>query len=182
MVPTNWREAAESLLLDRGAATIRHPGGTLYAHVGRVADVLDAWGARVELLAAGLCHACYGTDGFATAILGLHERDRLAAIVGDEAEEIVYRYAVCDRAAVYPRLSGAGALVFTDRFTGRSAGVTDGAARDLVELTAANEIDLIRVCPEAAAGWAPEFHRLLEGAGRWLSAEALTAWEDGLPR
>ena len=46
------------------AAHIQHPGGTLMAHLKRVKALLDSWGARPALAAAGLCHAFYGTDGF----------------------------------------------------------------------------------------------------------------------
>ncbi len=35
------RVRAERFLLDHGAAEIEHPGGTLFAHLCRVADQLD---------------------------------------------------------------------------------------------------------------------------------------------
>jgi hypothetical protein len=181
MPPDGWRGRADALLLERGAGAIDHPGGTLYEHVGRVADLLGAWGAGPALQAAGLCHACYGTDGFPTALLGLGERDLLIAVVGDEAEEIVYRYANCDRGKVYPRLGDPSPLHFTGRFDGRSGPIDDEAARGLTELTAVNELDLVLVNPDATASWAPAFHQLLRGARHWLSAEALAAWEEASP-
>jgi hypothetical protein len=56
------------LLTDLGAARIEHPGGTLLAHLERTRSRLAAWHARPALQLAGLCHAFYGTDGFATAL------------------------------------------------------------------------------------------------------------------
>lgn len=62
--------AIERFLASLGAATIPHPGGTLLAHLSRVRLKLAEWQASAEVQAAGLCHAAYGTDGFATSLLG----------------------------------------------------------------------------------------------------------------
>ncbi|MFJ3235494.1 DUF6817 domain-containing protein [Streptomyces sp. NPDC086787] len=135
---------ATELLRRLGAADVPHPGGTLLAHLGRVRDQLAEWGARPALRLAGLCHAVYGTDGFPSALLPLDRRAELRSVIGAEAEEIVYFYASCDRAATYPALTDPGAP-FRDRFTGRDAGPQDpGIFRDFAELTAANELDLAR--------------------------------------
>ncbi|MFF0214414.1 DUF6817 domain-containing protein [Streptomyces vinaceus] len=100
------REAcALALLRELGAGRLDHPGGTLLAHLERVHARLGVWGARPALRLAGLCHAFYGTDGFATALLPVGRRAELAAVIGAEAEEIVYFYASCDRAASYPTLA-----------------------------------------------------------------------------
>ncbi|MYW03210.1 hypothetical protein GT354_34065 [Streptomyces sp. SID3343] len=131
-----------------GAEGIEHPGGTLLAHLRRVEDLLDDWGARPELRTAGLCHAFYGTDGFATALLPLDRRCELAGRIGVDAERLVYFYASCDRKATY------GSLVegtFRDRFTGRSYVPSEQQRRDFAELTAANELDIARVGPEFRA-------------------------------
>lgn len=126
-VPTRAedREArALALLRELGADRLDHPGGTLLAHLERVRAQLGAWGARPELCLAGLCHASYGTDGFATALMPVGRRAELAAVIGAEAEEIVYLYAGCDRSASYPVLAAddgtePSTVAFRDRFTGR---------------------------------------------------------------
>jgi hypothetical protein len=94
--------AAAELLASRGAAGIPHPGGTLLAHLERVHALLAQWGARPALRRAGLCHAFYGTDGFAVALGDPSRRDELASMVGEEAERLVYLYASCDRGFSYP--------------------------------------------------------------------------------
>jgi hypothetical protein len=177
MAPLGWRNKAKALLLDRGAADIAHPGGTLFEHLCRVAELLTTWGSSDDLQAAGLCHACYGTDGFATALLALEERPLLTESIGAEAEAMVYLYASCDRSAVYPRFGVSGQLVVTNRFTDESSAAGDRSARNFLELTAANELDLILVNPESAATWGPDFHRLLLRAHEWLTPQALNAWE-----
>ncbi|TWV52736.1 VOC family protein [Streptomyces misionensis] len=88
---------ATALLRRLGAARIAHPGGTLLVHLQRVRELLATWGARPALQLAGLCHACYGTDGFPTALLPPDRRTELAAVIGAEAEAIVHLYASCDR-------------------------------------------------------------------------------------
>ena len=98
----------KEFLLGRGACELPHPGGTLYEHLVRVAALLADWGADQDLQVAGLCHACYGTDGYPDALLGLDERPVLTALAGVRAESLVYLYGSCDRAAVYPALGRPG--------------------------------------------------------------------------
>jgi hypothetical protein len=131
-----WLEAA-------GAAAIPHPGGTLLAHLVRTREALARWGADADLQAAALCHAAYGTDGFASRLLDLDQRHVLACLTSPAVEAAVYRYASCDRAATYPTIA-AGAPVFTDRFTARREAVGAEETRRFMELTAANELDVCR--------------------------------------
>ena len=139
-------EKALKLLRDAGAARIEHPGGTLLAHLQRVEALLGSWEARPALRAAGLCHACYGTDGFPVAPLDLDRRADLVDAIGVDAEALVYLYASCDRKAGYRTLSE-GEGEFLDRFTGTGFRPSADQCRDLAELTAANELDLVAVNP-----------------------------------
>ncbi|NUU23068.1 MAG: hypothetical protein HOV68_16395 [Streptomycetaceae bacterium] len=134
------------MLRDLGAEDIAHPGGTLFDHLVRVHDLLTEWGADRTLRFAGLCHAFYGTDGFAVALYGLDRRPELAAAIGTEAEELVYFYASCDRSASYPGLA-ADDGAFTDRFTGERYRPEPRLRRAFAELTVANELDIVRVNP-----------------------------------
>ncbi|MCX4819486.1 hypothetical protein OG883_06100 [Streptomyces sp. NBC_01142] len=165
---------AVALLHKAGAARIDHPGGTLLAHLERVRERLEAWGARPALQLAGLCHAFYGTDGFATSLLPLERRDELTAAIGREAEELVYFYASCDRGASYRTLPRADAA-YRDRFTGETFTPTAGQRRDFAELTAANELDLARANEAFRAEWGGELMRLFTG---WRSLLSTTAWAD----
>jgi (p)ppGpp synthase/HD superfamily hydrolase len=82
--------AVQEFLLARGAGQLAHPGGTLHAHLNRVAALLAEWGADEDLQVAGLCHASYGTDGFGQALLTLDERPVLRALAGARVESLVY--------------------------------------------------------------------------------------------
>jgi hypothetical protein len=135
------RAAAVALLDERGAATITHLGSDLRTHLFGTENLLRSWRCDEPVALAGLCHAAYGTDGFPVALLGITERHRLRAAIGGEAEQLVYRYAACDRRAVYPQFGG-DPVWFVDRFTGEHTVVDDVFLERFAVLTAANELDL----------------------------------------
>ncbi|HEV7759135.1 MAG TPA: hypothetical protein VGO78_09105 [Acidimicrobiales bacterium] len=137
------RERALDLLRRQGAAEIEHLGSDLLTHLLGTEAILRAWRADEDVALAGLCHAAYGTDGFAPHLLELGERGRLAAVVGAAAEAAVYRYASCDRGAVHPQL-GRPSVDFADRFRGTSECLGAQAMRSFALVTAANETDLVR--------------------------------------
>lgn len=163
---------AIDLLVSRGAREIAHPGGTLLAHLERVHALLERWEARPALRLAGLCHAFYGTDGFPTALGEVTRRDELAAVIGEEAERLVYLYAGCDRAFSYPRLT-AGPV--KERFTGDVLHPPLASRRDFAEITVANELDIVNVNPEIRARYGPELRALFTSWERLLSAPARQA-------
>jgi hypothetical protein len=158
---------ALGLLTAHGASEIAHPGGTLLAHLKRVHALLDEWNARPALRLAGLCHAFYGTDGFPTA---LGSREELAPVIGEEAEELVYFYASCDRRFSYSRLVDGP---FRDRFTAAVLDPPPGRRRDFAELTAANELDIAQVNPDFRAQHGAELRDLFTG---WRDLLSESAW------
>jgi len=174
MSRSRWEQPALELLVERGAGAIDHPGGTLLEHLGRVRSLLRGWGATDEVQGAGLCHACYGTDGFAVSLRDLDERDQLCEHIGTRAEAWVYLYASCDRRVVYPGLGRPGLLRFRDPFTGATSDVPEHDAAVLTELTAANELDIVIVNPAWGARNATGLLDLLRDARARLSD---VAWE-----
>jgi hypothetical protein len=148
---TSVRGKAIRFLVDHGADEITHPGGTLLAHLVRTAEALQGWGAPRSLILAGLCHAAYGTDGFPTSLIDTSQREQLQAIIGTGAETIVYFYGACDRGAFYPRLGRDDVPCFRDRFTCTEYPPDDAIVRSFVELTIANELDVMSRSPELAA-------------------------------
>ena len=142
------RENVVAAFAERGAGDIDHPGGTLLAHLTRVADLLESWGAPEHLVDAGLAHAAYGTDGFDVVLFGLDERQIVATLVGDEAEELVYRYASCDRVQTLGQIGHCEPVDFRNRFTGVTEAVGGAELRAFAELTFANELDLVRQSEE----------------------------------
>ncbi|MCX5409677.1 hypothetical protein OHA37_38195 [Streptomyces sp. NBC_00335] len=165
---------AVTLLRELGAESIAHPGGTLLTHLQRVQARLATWKARPALQLAGLCHAFYGTDGFPTVLLPLDRRNDLAAVIGAEAEAIVYLYASCDRKATYPALDRADAA-FRDRFDGHSSFPGAQLCRDFTELSAANELDLAIIDSAFREKWG---HELLALFARLQDLLSAAAWSE----
>ncbi|GJF26815.1 MULTISPECIES: DUF6817 domain-containing protein [Streptomyces] len=174
--------AVQALLRARGASETQHPGGTLLDHLNRVARLLAEWGAGPDLQAAGLCHAMYGTDGFDHALMGTDERTLLAELIGERAEALVFLYASCDRAVVYPRLASGRPVVFRDRFTDREHTPSPPDVRAFVEITAANELDVLAHNPDLAERHGPALHRLFTRSQELLSTPARDACERQLGR
>ena len=169
------RAAIDAFLRDRGADGMSHPGGTLLAHLGRVQGLLADWGADAVVQTAGLCHATYGTDGFAPNLLPVADRATLIALIGERAEALVYLYASCDRGAVYPRVDGTTEFAFRDRFTGRELNPPADQLRAFFDITAANELDVLAHNAELAERYGPGLHALLTRAGALLSPAAREA-------
>lgn len=174
------RARAERFLLDHGAAEVNHPGGTLFAHLCRVADQLAMWGASGEVVLAGLCHAAYGTDGFATALLTPTKRGELVEVIGAAAEGIVYLYGSCDRDATYPLFGGTGPVAFRDRFTGAVRQADDAEVRAFLEITAANELDVLAHNEQFAARYGPALLELFTRTRDHLSRPAWAACQRAL--
>lgn len=169
------RSAVEQFLADRGAADMPHPGGTLLEHLIRVSRQLADWGAAPEVQVAGLCHATYGTDGFAPSLLELADRAVLVDLIGERAEALVYLYASCDRAATYPRLRNGERPVFRDRFTAADFQPDDEDLRVFLEITTANELDVFAHNADLASRYGPAMYRLLEPVRTLLSESAWKA-------
>src|SRR5688572_29589183 len=134
-------QAVRAWLRERGAETIEHPGGTLYAHLGRVHDRLGALGHGPDVRLAGLTHAAYGTDGFDRALLPLADRAVLRDLVGEPAEALVHLYGACDRTRTWKKLPATRRVM--DRFTGHGYDLAPEQVRPFTDLTIVNELDVL---------------------------------------
>ncbi len=159
-----------SLLLVRGADELEHAGGSLYVHLHRVAKRLTTLGASDTVVLAGLAHAAYGTDGFPTHLFDWQtERPVLEAVIGPEAELIVYRYGACERETTWRDLAEHHTV--TDRFTGTSEELSVAELRDFIDLTIVNELDVLDHAPALAPKLRPF---LRDQIPRWQSLASPT--------
>lgn len=157
-----------------GAEGMPHPGGTLLEHLLRVSRRLAGWGADADIQLAGMCHAAYGTDGFAKSLTGLTDRAVLADLIGERAEALVYLYGSCDRAVTYPRLGTDPRPAFRDRFTWLDVDPPTEDLRAFLEITAANELDVFEHNKDLAARHGPGLYGLLRSVRGLLSPNAWT--------
>ncbi|MQA27458.1 MAG: hypothetical protein GEU94_18790 [Micromonosporaceae bacterium] len=142
----NWDVYA--WLRQRGAETIKHPGGTLYAHLCRVHDRLGGLGLDTDVQLAGLAHAVYGTDGFDVVLLDRTNRAPLRSLIDEPAEHLVYLYGACDRRRTWRRLADTGE--FVNRFTNLVETLSRAQLRPFVDLSIVNELDVVEQDPAVA--------------------------------
>jgi Domain of unknown function (DUF6817) len=137
-----------------GANSVEHINTDLEEHLRSTSRRLRAWCSPNSLCMAGLFHAVYGTYGFHHQLIGIERRSEVAAIIGREAEAIVYFYCACDRMYFYPRLAKQDTPEVRDRFTGEVHIPSAGTVKFFCELTIANEID---VCAPDPAGYRSKY-------------------------
>lgn len=158
---------------DTNAAETAHPGGTLLAHLHRTGDTLEQWAAPAWVVDAARVHAAYGTDGFPHPMAGASPQ-LLTAVVGTRSEQFVARYCYCSRRHSYPTFL-TDAPVLVDRRTGEKTPLDDLELRAFLELTMANEIDVVAHRPEFGADTAALFRRWLPFVGE-SARTAVNAW------
>jgi len=76
---------------------------------------------------------------------------------------------------------GTGPPLVRDRFTGEARSPERDAFRSFMELTAANELDLVEVNPAFAHDDGPFVAEFLAQRRAWLSEPALDAWRTAYP-
>ncbi|GAA3338728.1 hypothetical protein GCM10020358_19860 [Amorphoplanes nipponensis] len=168
----NTEQTVRAWLRERGAEHIEHPGGTLYAHLGRVHDKLGALGHDAPVCLAGLAHAAYGTDGFDLTLLPVADRAALRALVGAGAEELIYLYAACDRARTWPTLPDTRQV--WDRFTAGARPLAPEQVRPFTDLSIVNELDVAEQDPAFVARHG-DYFRALFAAWAPLASPAVLA-------
>jgi uncharacterized protein DUF6817 len=149
--------AVLTLLRERGADQIAHPGGTLLAHLQRVAHRLHRGGADEVVRLAALAHAVYGTDGFDTCLLRLDERWLLTQAAGADVERLVHLYGACDRERTWPDLVVSETI--HDRWTGEMVLLDSVTLRRFVDLSIVNELDVCDHSAEVMAKYGPALLR-----------------------
>jgi hypothetical protein len=170
-------EEARILLRGRDAQGVDHTNGDLLTHLEGTARLLEAWNAREALVLAGLCHALYGTDGFEPFLVPISDRDFVRDVIGDEAEEIVYVYASCDRRFLYPQIERVAAPEFRDRHSEDVSKPAASVLADFFELTFANELELASHSPEFVATTRGDFCDLFPRCRGFVSPEAYETFE-----
>jgi hypothetical protein len=138
-------------LIELGAGEFEHVDGSLIAHLEGTRCLLKAWNASDELQDAGLYHAAYGTSAFEQNLFELSQRQEVAAIIGSDAENIVYHYSACDRDAFFAQFAQVDKPLFYDRLTTEKSAISFELLQQLCELTAANEMDIAINNPDFVA-------------------------------
>jgi hypothetical protein len=139
---------ARDFVRRHGAADQPHPGGTLLGHLERTSLALRRWGAPESVALAGLVHAAYGTDWFGPSLVGWDDRQEVIDAVGDEAERLVWLYCAYERDFGFPQLGATDTPTWQHRLTGEVAPMPADLLPPFVELTFANELDVLSHNPD----------------------------------
>jgi len=89
---------------------------------------------------AGAFHSVYGTEEFRSRTLPLSKRATLVALIGEEAEELVYLFGAADRRSFYS-FPNAGPFSVALPATGESVLIDDITYASLIEIEAANIVE-----------------------------------------
>lgn len=130
----------ERFLADR-LQGVAHSAGDLLSHFRGTYDLLRRWGSPEAVCLAGLLHGVYGTWNVSHKTLNLDERDTLRALVGEEAEALVYLFAVTERPAGFIESLDRHPIVLRDHHTGTDMTLSRETLDRLLEIEAANIID-----------------------------------------
>jgi hypothetical protein len=168
-------------LAGRSAGHLPHVNGSLRAHLEGTRDLLQKWGDREALCTAGLFHAAYGTAGYTHTLVPVSERHRVTALIGAEAERLVYLFGACDREFWYDQIVHADRPRFRDRLLQSDCELSDDDQSDLCELTMANELQIILEQDDPSTSIA-RYRELFDRMQRWVSAPARAEWTAAIAR
>jgi hypothetical protein len=168
------RVGAEALrdLRQRRADLVVHGGRSLEDHLRGTYDVLTAWRQPSRVCLAGLLHSGYSTDAFEHCLYQIDDRSHIQALIGEEAEHLVYLFCAIHRQNLFDacRLSGefATPLRLVNRWGGADLAITRREAGDLLVLHMANAAEQSCLSGGAPARWLVHVSEL----GRWAKSLA----------
>jgi hypothetical protein len=95
---------------------IKHSSRFFIDHLLRVSFILEDWGSDEVTALCGLFHSVYGTASFSHSTLAWSERDKLRAVIGDEAEELVYMFCTTSAKEVWAAVKSSAKQDAADTF------------------------------------------------------------------
>jgi hypothetical protein len=151
IVRSNKMDEKFRQLIELGAGEFEHVDGLLIAHLEATRCLLKSWNASEMLQDAGLYHAAYGTSVFVRNLFELSQRQEVVAVIGSDAENIVYHYCACDTDAFFPQFGLVDKPVFYDRITTEKSVISLELLQQICELTVANETEIAMKSPDFVA-------------------------------
>lgn len=174
---SEYFESLIRALLRLGAHRLGHVHGNLLDHLTYTYRYLKDWGNREALCVAGLFHSVYSTHGYQSSICDINRRDKVIAIIGEEAETIVYYFAACDRDDFYPRIGTEYPVIFLNRFLKETQPLDHRLLCDLLELTMANQLEIARHSEKAKAQSCKLFSDFFDRSRPYVSDQAFNYYK-----
>lgn len=123
---------------------ISYINDSLMKHLDGTYFLLKSSSANESLYLAGLCHALYGTSGFANHLINIQNRCQAQFILGEIIEKIIYTYCACDQDYFKPQIGVTQCREFLNGFTNEKYFLNTEEKQQLFELTIANELKIAR--------------------------------------
>ena len=172
----NYTNQALAKLRDIGAHELEHVNGDLAQHLKGTCTLLAEWGNPEPICLAGLYHAVYGTADFQAQLVPLDRRSDVAAVIGAEAEALVYFYAACDRRYTYQQIVSEAQPRYRDRFSDETYVPKRSLLASFCELTLANELEIVSKNNEDRERFRPFYVRLFTKFSGLVSEHAFEAY------
>lgn len=119
---------------------VAHSAGDLLTHFRGTHDLLQEWGNPETVCHAGLLHGVYGTWHVSHVTVPLDQRGTIRALIGEEAERLVYIFAVTERPKDFIESLDRGRIEIRDHHAGEMMSLTRETLDRLLEIEAANII------------------------------------------
>lgn len=123
-----------------GADEVDHHGRALTEHLLGTWRLLEEWRNPPSVASAGAFHSVYGTEEFKTKTLPLSKRSAIAALIGSEAEELVYLFCLADRRGFYKQPDSGPFSVLLPA-NGERIEIDNRIYASLLEIEAANIVE-----------------------------------------
>jgi hypothetical protein len=159
-------------LLQLGTDEVNHFGRPLTEHLVETGRWLEKWGNSSTLSLAAAFHSIYGTEEFRQKTVPLTRRSDVRALIGEEAERLVYLFCLADRRSFFEQ-ENSGPFVAYLPALGKSVEIDMHTYRSLIEVEAANIVDQALHQPDAPAWAAPFWLGRFESKAAFLTAGAI---------
>lgn len=135
-------EAHRKFLLEHlKADEVSHSGRTLWAHLKGTHDLLRDWDNPEHVCLAGLFHSVYGTKNFRHKSADFEQRPTIRALIGKDAEHLVYLFCVTDRPKVFFDSETMLNRFLYDYHSHQTVQISRQVRDELTEIEAANLIE-----------------------------------------
>jgi hypothetical protein len=123
------------------AHLIKHGQRTLFKHLQGTYNLLKLWNNPEDVCLAGLYHSIYSTENFQKSVVTLDKRDEIIAIIGADAEKLVYYFCSQDRQHFFSNLDKAEGFTLFDRFKKIEIPLSKKEFTNLMEIHLANSLE-----------------------------------------
>lgn len=140
-----------------GTGDSAHSTDSLLNHLIATQSIVKDWGCRQALCDAALFHSVYGTDTYLDQTLALDRRSEVAALIGPEAEHLVFLFCTKDRPSYLEAVDALPSVVpMVNRLEGGTMRLAPSDLLDIVQIEAANALEQWgRIKPENKRRAAP---------------------------